>query len=156
MAPYNLAIGVALIGLATAQKPGTLPEVHPKITTYRCTLVDGQSTCTPKNNFLVLDALAHPVYQKDNPEYNCGSWGQPPNATACPTKEACAENCISELLHVKYFILHLQTCLRTIPISGAARASRCWVRCVRSIAYLRRHNCVLGLLVHTSADLATQ
>ncbi|KAL8382029.1 hypothetical protein RB595_006014 [Gaeumannomyces hyphopodioides] len=92
MARQAALCGFALLGsLAAAQKPvGT--EVHPKITTFRCTLAGG---CEEKTNYIVLDSLAHPVYQKAN-GYHCGSWGQRANATACPTKEACAENCVME------------------------------------------------------------
>jgi cellulase len=93
MARYSLSVGAALLGLVAAQKPGTLPEVHPKLTTYRCTVEGG---CEEKTNYIVLDSLAHPVHQVGN-DYNCGSWGSGPNATACPTEEACAENCISKL-----------------------------------------------------------
>ncbi|KAL8352885.1 hypothetical protein RB601_002960 [Gaeumannomyces tritici] len=67
-------------------------EVHPKITTFRCTLAGG---CEEKTNYIVLDSLAHPVYQQAN-GHHCGSWGERANATACPTKEACAGNCVME------------------------------------------------------------
>ncbi|KAK4642850.1 Endoglucanase EG-1 [Podospora bellae-mahoneyi] len=88
-----LTAGLTLSGLAVAQKPGPTKEVHPKITTYRCSKKHG---CKPQTNYIVLDSLAHPVYQAAAPQYGCGDWGQKPNATACPTKEACAKNCIMD------------------------------------------------------------
>ncbi|KLU82251.1 hypothetical protein MAPG_01325 [Magnaporthiopsis poae ATCC 64411] len=92
MARSATLCGIALLGgFVAAQKPiGT--EVHPRITTFRCTLAGG---CKEKTNYIVLDSLAHPVYQQAN-GHHCGSWGERANATACPTKEACAENCVME------------------------------------------------------------
>ena len=81
-----------LAGLATAQKPGDTPDDHPQLVTERCTVKDG---CSEWLNFIVLDSSAHYVHQVDS-ELGCGDWGSKPNATACPTKEACAENCIME------------------------------------------------------------
>ena len=81
-----------LLGLTTAQKPGPTAEVHPKVTTYRCSKKDG---CKEHTNYVVLDSLAHPVHQVGN-SFNCGDWGNKPNATACPDAESCAENCIMD------------------------------------------------------------
>lgn len=92
MARSIALLSCALVGLVAAQKPGLTPEVHPKLTTYRCTTSGG---CKPATNYIVLDSLAHPVHQANN-TYNCGDWGNPPNATACPTVEACRDNCIQE------------------------------------------------------------
>ncbi|KAK4186027.1 endoglucanase EG-1 [Podospora australis] len=78
---------------AAAQKVGKTKEVHPKITTYRCSKKSG---CKASTNYLVMDSLAHPVYQEAAPQYDCGTWGNKPNATACPTKEACAKNCVMD------------------------------------------------------------
>jgi cellulase len=87
-----LSLASLLLGVANGQKPGEAKEVHPKVTTYRCSKKHG---CKEATNYIVLDSLAHPVHQVGN-DFNCGDWGQKPNATACPTKEACAENCIME------------------------------------------------------------
>jgi cellulase len=93
MARIYLPVGLALAGLATAQTPvGT--EAHPKLVTYRCTVEGG---CSESTNYLVLDSLAHNVHQINSTE-SCGSWGSAPNATVCPTEEACAQNCIQEAL----------------------------------------------------------
>jgi cellulase len=88
MARFHFALNAALVGLAAAQTPGTVPDVHPKLTTYRCTA----NGCTEKTNYIVLDALAHPMVSV-NEDYDCGAWGQVPN---CPTQEACRDNCIME------------------------------------------------------------
>lgn len=85
-------LATLLLGAANAQRPGQSKEVHPKLTTYRCNKNWG---CRPETNYIVLDALAHPVHQATN-SYNCGDWGNKPNATACPDKEACAKNCVME------------------------------------------------------------
>lgn len=110
----KLTLSLALLGLTAAQKPGNTPDVvsnslkvylylvafevkadiikkHPALTTYRCTVADG---CTESTNYLVLDSSAHWVHQSNNA--GCGDWGSKPNATACPTKEACAEACVSK------------------------------------------------------------
>jgi len=94
-----MARGIALLGLASllmgaanGQALGTGKEVHPKVTTYRCTKKGG---CKAETNYIVLDSLAHPVHQLTN-SADCGGWGQKPNATACPTKEDCAKNCVVE------------------------------------------------------------
>lgn len=83
----------ALAGFSVALTPGESPEVHPKLTTYRCTTADG---CTPVQNAIVLDSLAHPVHQINDTSANCGSWGSPPPTDVCPDKETCHENCIIE------------------------------------------------------------
>ncbi|KAK8048977.1 endoglucanase EG-1 [Apiospora phragmitis] len=86
----NLTLPALLAGLAAAQKPvGT--ETHPKLTTYRCTVAGG---CTEATNYIVLDSSSHWVHQADGS--GCGDWGSGPNATACPTVEACAEACVME------------------------------------------------------------
>ncbi|KAK3319408.1 cellulase, partial [Apodospora peruviana] len=84
-------LAALLAGVASAQKPGTGPEVHPKLITQRCTK-DG---CKEATNYVVLDALAHPLHQATN-SYNCGDWGNKPNATACPDAKSCRDNCIME------------------------------------------------------------
>ncbi|OTA91901.1 glycoside hydrolase family 7 protein [Hypoxylon sp. CO27-5] len=92
MASTKLAVGLAVLGLANAQKPGSTPDVHPELTTYRCSVVDG---CKESTNYLVLDSSAHWVHQVDS-NAGCGNWGSGPDPTACPTKEACAQNCVME------------------------------------------------------------
>lgn len=93
MAASKLSLfSLALAGLATAQTPLGEVDDHPALTTFRCTKDAG---CTEAVNYIVLDSSAHWVHQVDS-EAGCGVWGEPPDATACPTKEACAENCVME------------------------------------------------------------
>lgn len=83
-------VSALLFGLVSAQTPDDVPEVHPKITTWQCTKKGG---CEKQTHRIVLDALYHPIYQENAPEYNCGDWGQTPNATACPDVESCQAEC---------------------------------------------------------------
>jgi cellulase len=69
------------------------PEVHPKLTTWECTKAGG---CKTKATALVLDALTHPVHQKEATNLGCGDWGNPPNATVCPDLATCQANCVME------------------------------------------------------------
>lgn len=89
----SLPILVSLLGAVAAQSVGQTPEVHPKLTTWTCTKADG---CKPKTSALVLDSLAHPVHQKDDPSKGCGNWGSGPDPTVCPDAVTCQENCIME------------------------------------------------------------
>ncbi|CAL3965603.1 hypothetical protein PZA11_002513 [Diplocarpon coronariae] len=79
-----------LLGVASAMTPGPTPEVHPKLQAYECSLYGG---CVQKNLFVVLDQLTHPISQLAAPQYSCGA-GTAINSTACPTKEACHQNCV--------------------------------------------------------------
>ncbi|KXJ89812.1 endoglucanase-like protein [Microdochium bolleyi] len=110
----------ALLGLVSAQKPNG-KEVHPKITTYRCTKAKG---CKPETNYIVLDSLAHPVHQVGS-SIGCGNWGEAANSTACPTKEACAKNCIMEGItdYSKYGVTTKGDSLRLQMIVGTNTVS---------------------------------
>lgn len=70
MAPSIPFVAAVLLGLASAQTPDDTPEVHPSLTTWKCTIADG---CAEQDTKIVLDALSHPVYQKDAPSRNCGN-----------------------------------------------------------------------------------
>ncbi|KAI1338467.1 cellulase [Xylariaceae sp. FL0016] len=95
MARNNLALTFALLGLAAAQKPASSTvDNYPKLTTYRCTAAGG---CKESTNYIVLDSGAHGIHQVNSTK-GCGDWGNPPDATACPTKEACANNCVMETI----------------------------------------------------------
>ncbi|KAH7125978.1 concanavalin A-like lectin/glucanase domain-containing protein [Dactylonectria macrodidyma] len=78
--------------LAAGQTPGNTTEVHPKLDTFRCTVIGG---CKKQANYIVVDSSQHPIHQATN-NLDCGSWGNPPNATACPDAASCAKNCIIE------------------------------------------------------------
>lgn len=82
----------ALAGLAAAQSVGEAPEVHPKLTTWKCTVADG---CTAQDTAIVLDSLSHPIHQKGS-TLDCGTGNIAPNVTVCPDVETCQENCIIE------------------------------------------------------------
>ncbi|CZT12735.1 related to Endoglucanase 1 [Rhynchosporium graminicola] len=89
--PSLLALIPAFLALASALTPGPNPEVHPKLTTWKCTKAGG---CKEQTSLLVLDQLAHPVYQVNNPSLGCGAKGPPPNVSVCPDEATCAKNCI--------------------------------------------------------------
>lgn len=88
-----LLTSTLLAGLAAAQSVGEAPEVHPKLTTWKCTVADG---CVSQETAIVIDSLSHWVHQKDDQSQGCGNWGSAPNATVCPDVETCQENCIME------------------------------------------------------------
>jgi cellulase len=85
MPPYTL-FAATLLSLAVAQTPGTTPEVHPKLTTWKCTKAGG---CKPQNTALVIDSATHWIHQKNNSALAC-------DPSACPDEEACSKNCILE------------------------------------------------------------
>ncbi len=82
-----------LTTLAIAQTPGTVPEVHPKFTTWTCTRADG---CKSQNTALVLDSVFHHTHQRNDTTKGCGDWGSPPDPAICPDEKTCAQNCIME------------------------------------------------------------
>lgn len=92
MAPYTL-LAATLLGLAAAQTPGNTSDVHPRLTTWKCTKAGG---CRPQNTALVLDSAAHWIHQKNDTTKGCGNWGSPADPTACPDEKTCAQNCIME------------------------------------------------------------
>ncbi|KAH7359853.1 concanavalin A-like lectin/glucanase domain-containing protein [Pyrenochaeta sp. MPI-SDFR-AT-0127] len=92
MAPYTL-LAATLLGLAVAQTPGNTSDVHPRLTTWKCTKAGG---CRPQNTALVLDSAAHWIHQKNDTSKGCGNWGSPADPTACPDEKTCAKNCIME------------------------------------------------------------
>lgn len=90
----SIALVVSLfLGLVAAQTPGKNPEVHPKLTTWKCTKAGG---CKERRTALVLDSASHPIYQVNNTKLGCGNWGSAADKTACPDEETCAKNCIME------------------------------------------------------------
>jgi cellulase len=83
-------LAAALLGLATAQRLGTIPEVQPNLTTWKCTKAGG---CKALNTGIVIDALRHNIHQTDS-SASCGDRNNPLNRTVCPDKETCAQNCV--------------------------------------------------------------
>jgi cellulase len=93
MAPIALVASL-LLGLVAAQTPlKDTKEVHPKVSTWKCTKRGG---CKEQRTALVLDSASHPIYQKNNKTLGCGNWGSPPDKTVCPDEETCAKNCVME------------------------------------------------------------
>lgn len=80
-----------LLSLAVAQSVDNIAEVHPKLTTYKCSTDGG---CIPQTSALVLDSSAHNIHQVNSPELSCGDWGSAANATVCPDTETCQKNCV--------------------------------------------------------------
>ncbi|KAK5657980.1 hypothetical protein OQA88_2533 [Cercophora sp. LCS_1] len=87
----TLPAAALLLSLASAQKIGTIPEVHPKLMTQLCTTSGG---CVDRQLSLVTDALAHPIHAANDPSISCTS--SPLNATLCPDAATCAQNCVVE------------------------------------------------------------
>jgi cellulase len=90
----SIALFSALLGLATAQSLGSTNEVHPGLTTYKCTTAGG---CTPLTSYVVLDSTSHSIHQKNNTALACGK-GSGVDPLACPDKETCAKNCVLEAI----------------------------------------------------------
>ncbi|KPM42577.1 Endoglucanase type C [Neonectria ditissima] len=76
--------------LAVGQTPSNTTEVHPRLDTFRCTVLGG---CKKHTNYIVAESSQHPIHQATN-NFDCGSWGNPPNNTACPDAASCAKNCV--------------------------------------------------------------
>lgn len=92
MAPLTTAGSVLCLFLsfASAQKVGTaIPEHHPPLTTYKCTVASG---CHAVNTSVVLDAFSRSLHSVSSPSSPCNLGTAP----LCDTPEACAENCALE------------------------------------------------------------
>jgi cellulase len=86
-----LAAVAALIPLATAQRIGSIPEIHPQLQTWKCST---QSGCVKHTTSVVLDALSHPLHALGNASISCGTWDSGLSKELCATKESCAKNCV--------------------------------------------------------------
>ncbi|KAK5131019.1 hypothetical protein LTR08_001369 [Meristemomyces frigidus] len=83
---------LALLPLVAAQQIGRVREVHPRFPTEICTNKHG---CVTHQTSIVLDALSHPienVHTGASCENSTGGF----SSTACPSAEACAQNCALE------------------------------------------------------------
>lgn len=89
MARFALATAIALLPLINAQKIGTIPEVHPKLQTYKCTHAKG---CVEQESSIVLDVSSRPMHQADNDSASCTDW----KSIGCSSAKDCAEACVVE------------------------------------------------------------
>ncbi|KAH6887636.1 concanavalin A-like lectin/glucanase domain-containing protein [Thelonectria olida] len=92
MALFAFLLLSLIAQLAAGQTPGNSTEVHPKLDTFRCTVLGG---CKKYTNYIVVESSQHPIHQATN-KFDCGSFGNYPNITACPDAASCARNCIIE------------------------------------------------------------
>lgn len=75
-----------------AQQPGNVTaEVHPQLTTSRCTTDGG---CVAQNTSVVLDFAYRWLHTADYASCTTASGGL--NATLCPDEATCAQNCVVE------------------------------------------------------------
>lgn len=68
MAFKSVAVAASLLTLVAAQQIGTVPEVHPKLPTQRCTKAGG---CVTVENSVVLEATAHNLHEIGSPNTPC-------------------------------------------------------------------------------------
>lgn len=88
--PKCLLIAGLLSTLAASQQIGkAVPEVHPKLPTYRCTNHGG---CVQRDTTIVLDEFFRNIHEVNDTNVSCGTWAAL-NPALCPTAEACAQNC---------------------------------------------------------------
>ncbi|UKZ82252.1 endoglucanase 1 [Trichoderma virens FT-333] len=90
--PLAAAILVSCIAqIAAAQQPGTsTPEVHPKLTTYKCTTSGG---CVAQDTSVVLDWNYRWMHDKN---FNSCTVNGGVNSTLCPNEATCGANCFIE------------------------------------------------------------
>ncbi|KAJ5620360.1 hypothetical protein N7510_004344 [Penicillium lagena] len=84
------ATALALSPLITAQQMGPIPEMHPKLQTWKCSERHG---CVSQYTSVVLDAMSHPIHEVGDSNVSCGDWDSGLNPDLCATEEACAKNC---------------------------------------------------------------
>ncbi|KAL4792268.1 concanavalin A-like lectin/glucanase domain-containing protein [Aspergillus venezuelensis] len=85
-----------------AQSIGS-PESHPRLITHHCTLSTG---CKPQNTSVVLDAAAHNIHALGDKNTPCVTSTGILDATLCPDKETCAENCVIEGFTADDYLAH--------------------------------------------------
>ncbi len=84
-------LALLLATTTTAQRIGTIPELHPQLPTQLCTTAGG---CTTRRTSLVTDALSRSFHSASDPSVPCAT--TPLNATLCPDAATCAQNCVLE------------------------------------------------------------
>jgi len=90
MPRFTVAALAAALPLALAQQIGTVPEIHPGLTTQQCTTHGG---CQTAQTSVVLDSTIHAIQTANGTSclLNGGL-----NPAICPTQEKCAKNCYIE------------------------------------------------------------
>ncbi|KAL6813614.1 carbohydrate-binding module family 1 protein [Trichoderma camerunense] len=92
--PFPLATAVLVACIAqivAGQQPGTsTPEVHPKLTTYKCTTSGG---CVAQDTSVVLDWNYRWMHDKN---FNSCTVNGGVNTTLCPDEATCGANCFIE------------------------------------------------------------
>ncbi|KAI2622124.1 glycoside hydrolase family 7 protein [Hypomontagnella submonticulosa] len=78
-----------LASQAAAQGVGN-SEVHPKLSTEKCTLKGG---CVKQDTSIVLDASFHGLRHVNGTD-KCGGYGGALSKQLCPDHESCARNCV--------------------------------------------------------------
>ncbi|ROW06316.1 hypothetical protein VPNG_07492 [Cytospora leucostoma] len=82
---------LALFELAAAQQPGNVTlEVHPQLTTFKCTTSLG---CVAQDTSVVLDWNYRWIHTAD---YASCTTSSGVNSTLCPDEATCAQNCLIE------------------------------------------------------------
>jgi cellulase len=85
---------VALLSLAASQQIGNkIPEVHPSLTTYKCTKASG---CTAQNTSVVVEQEGRIVSVVNGTGVCKEPRGGSFNSTLCPDAVTCAKNCALE------------------------------------------------------------
>ena len=69
-----------------AQQPGNIPEVHPALTTYKCTTDEG---CVAQDTSLVIDWGNHKLETLNGSSCPVGT-----NSAVCSDSISCNENCV--------------------------------------------------------------
>lgn len=88
---FAATAALALLLVANAQQPGTAtPEVHPQLTTSKCSTEAG---CVQQNTSVVLDFNYRWLHTAD---YASCTTSSGLNSTLCPDEATCATNCFVE------------------------------------------------------------
>ncbi|PSR81291.1 concanavalin A-like lectin/glucanase domain-containing protein [Coniella lustricola] len=86
------AVACGLLALVKAQQPGPVtPEVHPPLTTAKCTTHGG---CVVQNTSVVLDFGFRWLHTANYASCTTSTGGL--NTTLCANEAACAQNCVVE------------------------------------------------------------
>jgi len=90
MPRFTFAALAAALPLALAQQIGSVPEVHPGLTTQQCTV----DACITQQTSVVLDSTIHAIQTENGTSCLLNNGGL--NPAICPTQEKCAKNCYIE------------------------------------------------------------